>query len=334
MSVMIAGLPSIVVASSIVFLLAFATMVFRNKDKNSFEPKDKHVYITGGSQGTGLALAKVLAKRGAHVTIVARSVDKLKAAQLEISACKSSEEQVIRYESADLCVPDLAANAMERAEQETKKKVDYVFMCAGSARPGFFASASAADLEKEMQTDYFTAAYTAHAAVQSFLTHSSPASCRLVFVSSVCGLMGLPGYAAYCGAKFAVRGLAEALRMELLMYGIKVHIYFPGTIYSPGLEEENKTKPQLTKDIEGADEGVTPAKAAAILMRGIEKEHYSISSDFTGDLIRSMTKGAPPANNAFVDGLYSCIAWIAMPIWRIGADAKAVNEGKRLKKAN
>lgn len=169
--------------------------------------------------------------------------------------------------------------------------MDYIFLCAGGTQPGLFAESTHEQIKKEMDMQYFTAAYTAHAAVQSFLSHPTPSSCRLVFVSSICGLMGIPGYSAYCAGKYALRGLAEALRMELLLHGIKVHIFFPGTIYSPGYEEENKTKPEITKKIEDADEGITPDQAAEILVRGVEKGCYSIGCDFQGNLIRSLTKG-------------------------------------------
>ncbi|KAJ3016429.1 3-dehydrosphinganine reductase [Thoreauomyces humboldtii] len=307
-------------------------MFFKKRTKYTFDATQKHVYITGGSQGTGLALAKHLVRLGSHVTIVARSVPKLEKAVKEIEAVKVVESQKVQYESADLCNADEAAKAMKLAEEKMGKKVDYVFMCAGGARPGLFAEGTAYDLQREMETDYYTAAFTAHAAVQSFLTHPTPKSCRLVFVSSICGLMGLSGYAGYAAAKFAVRGLAESLRMELLLYGIKVHIFFPGTIYSPGYEEENKTKPAITKRLEESDEGVTPEKAAAILVDGVEREQYAIVCDFTGNLIRSLTKGAAPANRTILDAVYSCIAGIALPLYRISADKMMVEESRRLAK--
>lgn len=63
-------------------------------------------------------------------------------------------------------------------------------------------------------------------------------------------------------------GLAESLRSELILYGIDVHAYFPATILSPGFDEENKTKPKVTLEIEGADEGLTPAQCAKGLLKG------------------------------------------------------------------
>ena len=63
-------------------------------------------------------------------------------------------------------------------------------------------------------------------------------------------------------------GLAEALQSELILYDIEVHIAFPGTIYSPGLEEENRVKPQVTLKIEETDEGATPEVVADAILRG------------------------------------------------------------------
>jgi 3-dehydrosphinganine reductase len=110
---------------------------------------------------------------------------------------------------------------------------------------------------------------------------------KIIFVSSVVGYMSFVGYSTYSPAKFALRGplrhelgpcpakltshatgLAETLRNEMLLYGIDVHIMFPGTILSPGYEEENKTKPDITLKIEGADDGMKPVQVAEKLLDG------------------------------------------------------------------
>lgn len=54
----------------------------------------------------------------------------------------------------------------------------------------------------------------------------------------------------------------------MLLYGVDVHIFFPNTMYTPGFEEENKTKPVITRKIESTDEGMTPEQAAAGLVAG------------------------------------------------------------------
>lgn len=64
------------------------------------------------------------------------------------------------------------------------------------------------------------------------------------------------------------QGLAETLRQELLLYSIDVHIYMPVTMFSPGYDEENKTKPALTLKLEESDGGLSPEKAAEGLYEG------------------------------------------------------------------
>lgn len=70
------------------------------------------------------------------------------------------------------------------------------------------------------------------------------------------------------GTAFPSTGLADSLRSELLLYGIKIHAYFPGTILSPGFEIEQKTKPRITKEIEGKVEALSCEDCAKGLMRG------------------------------------------------------------------
>jgi 3-dehydrosphinganine reductase len=54
-----------------------------------------------------------------------------------------------------------------------------------------------------------------------------------------------------------------------MLYGIDTHIFFPPTMYTPGFEEENKTKPSITRKIESTDEGLTAPQAAAGLLAGM-----------------------------------------------------------------
>ena len=91
---------------------------------------------------------------------------------------------------------------------------------------------------------------------------------KLVFISSTLGLMTLPGYGSYVPAKHALRGLADMLSVELMLYDIDVHIYFPPTMYTPGYKVENMTKPRLTLEFEADDTPLTPEEAARILIKG------------------------------------------------------------------
>ena len=71
----------------------------------------------------------------------------------------------------------------------------------------------------------------------------------IVFVSSQAALIGIYGLAAYCGSKYAVRGFAEALAMEVRPHGIGVTVCCPPDTDTPGFEEEQKSKGPFTYDI-------------------------------------------------------------------------------------
>jgi 3-dehydrosphinganine reductase len=71
-----------------------------------------------------------------------------------------------------------------------------------------------------------------------------------------------------------------------MLYGIDTHIFFPPTMYTPGFEEENKTKPAITRAIESTDEGLTADQAAAGLLAGTSRETTTATSTLTFDLSR------------------------------------------------
>ena len=97
--------------------------------------------------------------------------------------------------------------------------------------------------------------------------------------------MSFLGFASYSPGKHALRGmlmtifleclrltcnvgLADTLQSELMLYGVDVHIFFPTTMFTPGYEEEIKTKPRIVKEIEGTSDGLTPEQAALALIKG------------------------------------------------------------------
>ena len=120
---------------------------------------------------------------------------------------------------------------------------------------------------------------------------------RIVFVGSTLGYMSFIGWAGYSPGKHALvgmfisyhnqcyhhrhhknhrllqtlptfSGLAETLRSELALYHIDVQLFQAGTMYTPGFENENKTKPAITKRIEEGGDGMTPEQAAVAMLRG------------------------------------------------------------------
>ncbi|KAJ1965809.1 3-dehydrosphinganine reductase [Dipsacomyces acuminosporus] len=285
-----------------------------------FDVKGRHCYVTGGSQGLGKAVAKDLARRGAHVTIVARREAVLKDALGEIKAVAASQkEQQFEYVCVDLTSREDSVRGIKEAVEKQGKPVSHLFAVAGLSNPGIFAEQSLNVIEQPMNVNYYGVMYTTHEVVRRMVAEKIKGG-KVVLVSSTLGFFGLIGYAGYCASKFAVRGFAEALRVELQMYGIGVHCYFPGTIFTPGYETENLTKPQITKDIEGADEGMTPEQCSAGLFKGLERGEFAIATDPITLLFRCGMRGAMPGNNFVLDTFLAGIAWVAFAPWRIYVD--------------
>jgi len=65
-----------------------------------------------------------------------------------------------------------------------------------------------------------------------------------------------------------ISGLTDTLESEFRLYDIGVHTFFPPNMMTASFVEENKTKPYITKKIEGEDISMTSEQAAAILLKG------------------------------------------------------------------
>ncbi|KAG2104719.1 uncharacterized protein F5147DRAFT_703680 [Suillus discolor] len=304
----------------LLILVYSSSFMFSSK---KWSPKGLHVYITGGSQGLGLALAKLVARKGAHVSIVARTQSKLDDALKELEANRQSPDQVFKAFSFSLDTAKESAAALQAASDAHGGKVpDAVFACAGAAKPMYLLEMQPEDLSSGMTNGYWIQAWSAFAAAKQMVRENKKG--KIVLVSSTLGYMSLIGYSSYSPAKHALRGLADSLHSELMLYGIDTHIFFPPTMYTPGFEEENKTKPAITRTIESADEGLTAEQAAAGLLSGVEKGHAHITADLITSLFRASTRGCAPRSNAALDFVLDLVALVGIPIWRRSVDKQVL----------
>ncbi|KAN0080352.1 hypothetical protein V8E55_009918 [Tylopilus felleus] len=290
--------------------------------KKKWDPKGKHVYITGGSQGLGLALAKILAKRGANISIVARTQSKLDNALKELETLRVSPTQSFQAFAFSLTSASASAEALAAATAGHNAFPDAVFCCAGASKPMFLVDISEAELVDGMRDGYWVQTWTAWAAVKEMAKRGQKG--KIILVSSTLGLMSIVGYSSYSPAKHALRALAECLRSESLLYGITTHIFFPPTMYTPGFDEENKTKPAITRKIESTDEGLTAEQAAQGLFKGVENGDFHITADLITSLFRASTRGCSPRGNTLFDIVLDVVAWIGVPIWRRSVDNQIV----------
>jgi NAD(P)-dependent dehydrogenase (short-subunit alcohol dehydrogenase family) len=230
----------------------------------------KIVYITGGSQGIGLATAKMLAQKGAHVAIFARRQQVMEDAVKEISACGCIPDQKFYYDMLDVSIHDDVEKVMQKAVSEFGVP-DVLINCTGRARPHYFAEIPFAQFDETIKIDLYGAWNTC-----AFLVPLMKRGGYIVNVSSMCGFIGVFGYCDYSAAKFGVLGFSEALRSEVKPQGITVSVLCPPATDTPGYAEENKTRPPETTEIEGTAGLMKAEGVAAALIKGMGKGEFMI----------------------------------------------------------
>lgn len=211
--------------------------------KQTKSVKDKHVVITGGSSGIGKSIAVYLARQGAHVTILARNQQKLRVAAEEISRARRNDRQKITSVSVD--VSDYAALKREFETLETNVGPIYgLINCAGLAICGQVEELTLEEIKTMVDVNFLGTLYPVQLVVPKMKAQREG---FIVMTASQVALMGMFGYSVYSSCKFALRGLAESVDMELRPYGITVTLALPPDTDTPGFEIENQRKPLETK---------------------------------------------------------------------------------------
>jgi 3-dehydrosphinganine reductase len=162
----------------------------------------KFELITGGSSGIGLALACKLSPRNVGCHSCARS-EALDEALEIIEKSRQNPLQKLIAISAD--VTDAKAIALTLADLKTNHGLpDLLINCAGVAKPGYAELLPLEDFRWMMDIDYHGTVNVTQTLLPDFIARGSG---HIVNFSSLAGAVGIFGYTAYCGAKFAVRAI-------------------------------------------------------------------------------------------------------------------------------
>lgn len=241
-----------------------------NTKSNTKQPwRDKSVVITGGSSGIGLAFGSALADQGARVWLLARDPVKLAAAAAQIAAETGSQPET---RSVDVSNMDAVAAVFE--EIGAKDGVPaMVINSAGITRPTYFQEIPIDTFRRIMEVNYLGVVHTTRAVLPAMRSRGWG---HIVGISSTSGLIGALGYTAYGASKFALRGLFDALRVEIEPEGVRVHLICPPDVDTPMLEEENKYKPELVKELSANVAVTSPEAVAAAGLAGIKRGKYYI----------------------------------------------------------
>ena len=215
--------------------------------------------VTGGSSGIGLAAATRLARAGHPVVLIARGTERLETAANEIR--RTVPGAVVMTRALDVRDPAAIEQAVAEAVA-AHGPVAWLVASAGIVAPGLFVDQGLDDHRDQLDVNYLGTLHAVRAVVSSM---RASARGRIVLVSSGAGLFGIYGYAAYAPSKFAVRGLAEVLRVELAEHGIAVTLACPPDTDTPQLAAERAARPEATAAI-AAGGGVWSADAVAEAM--------------------------------------------------------------------
>ncbi|WP_280394753.1 SDR family NAD(P)-dependent oxidoreductase [Nocardia brasiliensis] len=245
--------------------------------------RGKVCVITGAGSGIGRALAENLAKRGAKLALSDIDTDGL-------------TETVARCEKLGAEVKSDRINVAEReavllyadAVKAHFGVVHQVYNNAGIAYHGDVVKTEFKDFDRVMDVDFW-GVVNGTKAFLPFLIESGDG--HVVNVSSLFGLIAVPGQSAYNSAKFAVRGFTEALRQEMLVgrQPVKVTCVHPGGIktavarnagYAEGIDGK-----QAASLFDSKMAIHTPEMAAQTITEGVRKGHGRVLIGFEAKLL-------------------------------------------------
>lgn len=230
--------------------------------------RGKRAVVTGAGSGIGRALAQALSAGGA--TVYLSDVD-----EATLDETQRSLAFPQRAETAVVDVADAAAvQAWADAVGSGNSAVDLVVNNAGVALVADAMENTAEDFHWLMNINFWGVVH----GCQSFMPLLERSSAgRLVNMSSIFGLIGVPTQSAYNAAKFAVRGYSEALRQELALAGssVKLCCVHPGGIGTNIARSARNVDPSVTpqEQHEAFSQTVrtTPERAAELILKAAAK---------------------------------------------------------------
>ena len=250
---------------------------------------DRVAVITGAGSGIGRALALSLAGRGAQLAI--SDVDDRGLAET-VDLVKRAGAREVR--SGHLDVADRAAfTAYAAAVAEQFGRVNLVVNNAGVALAGDLEDLEYADMDWIMGINFWGVVH----GTKEFLPHLiASGDGHLVNISSLFGLVSMPGQSMYNAAKYAVRGMSEAVREEMLVAGhpVGVTVVHPG-----GIKTAIARNARYSAKEDGAESArffdqklarMTPEKAAGIILKGVETDKARVLVGIDAHAVHHLAK--------------------------------------------
>ena len=234
--------------------------------------------VTGAGSGIGRALARELAARGAHLAL--SDINEATLAETVMLCEAAGAAAKITSQRVDVADRD-AVYAWADQVVADHGRVNLIFNNAGVALAAGIEAMSYEDFEWLMSINFWGVVH----GTKAFLPHlKAVGEGHVINMSSVFGLISVPGQAAYNAAKFGVRGFTDALRMELEMSpcGVSCTTVHPGGVKT-NIARNARVDPSMALgDPEAAADEfdkmarTTPESAARQILLGVTRDRRRV----------------------------------------------------------
>ena len=269
------------ILSLFAYIFLIIKFYFFRKEKNF---KNKHVIILGASSGLGEALSYRLIKQGIKLSIASRREQELKKVQKKCN--ELNNKSTCDYYIVDITKESDIKNLFEKSIKKNGFP-SLIINCAGIAHPGFINELKMDTYKSDMDLNYFGNLKLLREIINQYKINIGTIKddiIDIVCVGSCLGIIGSIGYTSYCPTKFALKGLLDSLKFELLNTKLNLHYYGPSNMLTPGLVEENKIKPKIVADMESNAKNISADEAALVLLSNLDK--YMITSEPDLELLK------------------------------------------------
>ncbi len=178
--------------------------------------------VTGSSSGIGFETSLLLARRGFHTYATMRNLGKSK----KILDITREENLPLRVLTLDVTDEESTRQAIDTVMSEDNR-IDILVNNAGYSLVGALEQLSMDEIKEEFETNFFGIIKLIQRVLPMMRKQRSG---RIINVSSLAGIIGLPLASAYVSSKFALEGLSESLMYEVQDFGISVILIEPGVI--------------------------------------------------------------------------------------------------------
>lgn len=186
-------------------------------------------FITGAGSGIGTGIARAALKAGDRVVATARNLEKARNALRDVTG------ENLAFIQLDVTNESQGKAAIEQAVNQFGR-IDVMVNNAGFAVMGNFEELPTADIEQQVATNFWGAAYVMRAVLPVMREQRSG---YIFNISSVAGMVGFKHCGAYGAAKFALEGLSLAVANEVEQFGIKITVVEPGYFRTDLLDPKN-----------------------------------------------------------------------------------------------